>query len=238
MGCWCPRSAAQRLLGQLVALGVEHRVAGLGRPRGGRHGELGLLARRDDHPVGAVPDGRALETVDVGGLRVGVRAADRGRLVAPGLGDVSDPDHLGAVGRLRAGRVQRGQRVGARRGQAPAVREQDRGAYRRAHQHGGGDRALPVAAVHERDRQRSRGGGGPGIDRARRPGGVGRGIRAADPGRVLGREGGEAEGAGGRLVAALLADHRALADLGLVLAAAGRGERGAGEQGDGKAAGH
>src|SRR5215213_9261315 len=124
---------------------------------------------------------------------------------------------------------QRRQRFLGRGGLGAAFGEEDGCADRWCHQHRRGDRSGPVLGVDQGDRGGTLGGGGRRVDGERGSGGVRGRVGAADPGRVVGGEAGEAElarGRGGLLtVVARLGGHARGGCAGLrarlVLAAAG-----------------
>ena len=119
--------------------------------------------------------------------------ADRGHLAVAGAGDVADREGGRAPVAAPPCGGERGERFGGRVRHPVGGGEQDRRPDRRRHQHRGGDRPRPVVFADQGHRRRALGGGGGGEDGERHRGGVGGRVRAADPGRVVGREGGVAE---------------------------------------------
>ena len=191
-------SAALRLLGHAVAVHEQHRVAGLGRPRGGRHGEGGVVGGDDEDAIAALAARRGLEGVE--------RARQRERVARRRCRSCAGP----AGGRRRRrGRPARRRRPWRRAGAARRARRalaagrsgpsESRigGAHRRRGEDGAGDAGAPVARVDQRDGVGAVLGRRGGEDGPRDAGRVGDRVGAADARRVLGREGREAEVVGG-----------------------------------------
>ena len=124
----------------------------------------------------------------------GVRALELDRVEVPPGGRrrrsrrPARPSVVGDPGRGEGADRARGQL-----GNLVAVAEQDRRADRRGHQRGRRDAGGPVVAVDQRHRARPRDAAGGRVRRERDAGGVGDRVGPGDPGRVLGREGREAE---------------------------------------------
>ena len=115
-----PRLGRQRVLGR-----PQHRLAGLGRPAGGRHRVLRAVGGATTTRRRRVAGRGGLQPVDRRASEAELGPLDVGRLGGPRRGRVADPDHLRAAGLLGAGRLQLLERLGARGRQLAAVGEQD-----------------------------------------------------------------------------------------------------------------
>ena len=96
-----PRMRRDRRAGlrrQRVLERPQHGLAGLGRPRRGRHRELRAVGGRDEDRVGRAAGGVGLEPVDRLGERGRARARHVLHLPVLRLRRVADPDHLRAAG--------------------------------------------------------------------------------------------------------------------------------------------
>ena len=154
---------------------------------------------------GGEPKRRSRSSAIAGGDRRGSAARHPDRLQPRRCARRADREDRGPVGGGASLRVERAQGFDAGHRHLVLGGDQDRRPDRRRHQHRGGDRGLGRGFVDQRHRRRSLGVVGRGEDGERRAGGVGGRVVAADPGRVLGREGRVAElggrlRAGGRLV--------------------------------------
>ena len=146
-----------------------------------------MLRRRAEEPF-AQPRDRGRGRRRAAGLDPGGVASRRGAATSP-IANTAAPPVLA----LPCG-VERAQRFGAHLGHAVRAGDQDRRPHRRRHQDRPRRSPRPGLASSTRVTAAGRCAAvGRGEDRERDPGGVGGGVVAADPGRVLGREGGIAE---------------------------------------------
>ena len=187
------RIARRVARGKLAPLREQHRITGLRRPCGGRHGEARVLPRHDQDVLRRAPADVGRERVDCGGERERVLPADPPGSQRVGRSRPADLHRLSPAEGTGTGRPQRVERGRGRLRNVLAVGEQDRRAQRRSREHGGGDAGAPVAAVDQGHRARPGAAGHARIDGARGAGGVGERVLAPDAGGVLGRHGREAE---------------------------------------------